>query len=174
MRAAILLLTPILFGILLAACDGKAAGERYRARQAAIDPPHLWSVEVVPAREGVRAVTVCADSRIHEGLARPAVTAGADYCRPLGAEVVSGGVRIQRCDMNGETWVTTAAVSGDLARDFTAVQSAEPVSGAQGYRQTRRYQLLGDCPEGWNVGDSTDQQGRRVKGQSGLLAVIAG
>lgn len=175
MRAAVLVL-PL---ILLAACDGKAAGERYRARAAALDPPHLWSVEVVPAQAGVAAVKVCADSRIHEGLTRPAVTAGATECRPMGAEVVSNGTRIQRCEMNGETWVTTAAVKGDLARDFTSVQSAEPVSGGPegeggGYSQTRRYQLLGDCPEGWNVGDSTDQQGRRVKGQSGLLALIGG
>ncbi|RYF94631.1 MAG: hypothetical protein EON95_04650 [Caulobacteraceae bacterium] len=170
MRAAVLLL-PLL---LLAACDGKASAAKFRARQAAIDPPHLWSVEIVPAVAGVKPVTVCADSRIAKGLARPAVTAGDAFCRPMGKEVVSGGTRIQRCDLNGETWVTTAAVTGDLTRDFTAVQSATPVSGAQGYRQARRYQRLGDCPEGWNVGDSTDQQGRKVKGQSGLLAMIAG
>ena len=169
MRAAVLLLP-----LLLAACDGKASAAKYRARQAAIDPPRLWSVEVVPARQGVVAVKVCADSRIHEGLARPAVTAGDGVCRPLGQEVVAGDTRIQRCELNGETWVTTAAVKGDLARDFTSVQSAEPVSGAGGYSQTRRYRLLGDCPEGWNIGDSTDQQGRHVKGQSGLLALIAG
>ncbi len=173
MRAAVLLLPLLGLGILLAACDGKAAGERYRARQAAIDPPHLWSVEVVPAREGVVAVQVCADSRIHEGLARPAVTAGEAPCRPMGEEVVSAGVRIQRCDLNGETWVTTSALKGDMARDFTSVQSAQPVNGEGGYSQTRRYRLLGDCPADWNVGDSTDQQGRKVKGQSGLLALIA-
>ncbi|WGM38260.1 hypothetical protein [Caulobacter sp. NIBR1757] len=170
MRAAILIL-PL---VLLAACDGKAAGERYKARAAAIDPPKLWSVEVVPAQAGVAPVKVCADSRIHEGLARPAVTAGGAGCRPIGQEVVSGGARIQRCELNGETWVTTAAVSGDLARDFTSVQSAEPVSGAGGYSQTRRYRLIGDCPKDWNVGDSTDQQGNHVKGQSGLLALIGG
>jgi len=171
MRAAVLLL-PLL---LLAACDGKAATAKYRARQAAVDPPRLWSVEVVPAPAGVNAVTVCADSRIHQGLARPAVTAGDVYCRPIGQEVVSNGVRIQRCDLNGETWVTTAAVRGDTGRDFTAVQSAEPVSGdGGGYRQTRRYRLLGACPEGWNIGDSTDQQGRTVKGGSPLLAMIGG
>ncbi|MCE3290965.1 MAG: hypothetical protein K0R83_2977 [Caulobacter sp.] len=171
MRAAVLLL-PL---ILLAACDGKAAAARYRARQAAIDPPKLWSVEVVPTPAGVRAVQVCADSRIHAGLDRPAVTVdGAQHCRPMGAEVVSNGVRIQRCELNGETWVTTAAVRGDRARDFTAVQSAEPVNGGQGYRQTRRYRLLGDCPQGWNIGDSTDQQGRLVKGGSPLLALIGG
>ena len=170
MRAAVLLL-PL---ILLAACDGRASAAKYRARQAAVDPPRLWSVEVVPARAGIKAVTICADSQVHAGLTRPTVTAGDAHCRPIGAEVVSNGVRIQRCNLNGETWVTTAAVRGDLARDFTAVQSAEPVSGAQGYRQTRRYQLLGDCPEGWNIGDSTDQQGRRVKGQSGLLALVGG
>lgn len=169
--AVVVLLLPL---VLIAACDGKASTAKYRARQAAIDPPRLWSVEIVPARAGVAAVKVCADSRIHEGLARPAVTAGEVVCRPLGKEVVSGDTRIQRCDMNGETWVTTAAVSGDLARDFTAVQSAQPVSGEGGYSQTRRYQLIGDCPEGWNIGDSTDQQGRHVKGQSGLLALIGG
>lgn len=170
MRTALFLL-PL---ILVAACDGKAAGERYKARAAAIDPPHLWSVEVVPAQAGVVAVKLCADSRIQEGLARPAVTAAGTGCRPIGTEVLSGDTRIQRCELNGETWVTTAAVKGDPARDFTSVQTAEPVSGAGGYSQTRRYQLIGECPEGWNVGDSTDQQGRHVKGQSGLLALIGG
>lgn len=171
---AVVLLSLVLPGLLLAACDGKAAAARYRARQAAVDPPKLWSVEVVPAQEGVAPVKICADSRIHAGLSRPAVTAGDGYCRPFGEEVVAGGARIQRCELNGETWVTTAAVRGDLARDFVAVQSAEPVSGAPGYRQTRRYRLLGDCPEGWDIGDSTDQQGRRVKGRSPLLAMVGG
>lgn len=171
MRAAVVLVLPL---VLLAACDGKAAGERYKARAAALDPPHLWSVEVVPAQAGVRAVRLCADSRIHEGLNRPMVTAGDTPCRPLGKEVVSGDTRIQRCELNGETWVATASVEGDLTRDFVSVQAAEPVSGAGGYSQTRRYQRIGDCPEGWNVGDSTDQQGNRVKGRSGLLALIGG
>lgn len=173
MRAAVLL-SLVLPGLLLAACDGKAAAARYRARQAAVDPPKLWSVEVVPAQAGVAAVKICADSRIHAGLSRPAVMAGQVQCRPFGEEVVSNGARIQRCELNGETWVTTAAVHGDLSRDFVAVQSAEPVSGAEGYRQTRRYRLLGDCPEGWNIGDSTDQQGRHVRGRSALLAMIGG
>lgn len=161
--------------VLLAACDGKAAGERFRARQAALDPPKLWSIEVVPGQAGIVPVKVCADSRIHAGLATPAVTAGESACTPIGRAVTANGVTVQRCEMNGETWVTTAAVKGDLARDFVSVQSAEPVSGVDGgYSQTRRYQLIGDCPASWNVGDSTNQKGERVKGQSGLLAMIAG
>ena len=48
------------------------------------------------------------------------------------------------------------------------------MSGEGGYSQTRRYQRIGECPRDWNVGDSTDQQGRHVKGQSGLLALIGG
>lgn len=173
MRAVVLILLPPL--VLLAACDGKASTARYRARQAAVDPPKLWSIEVVPAQPGVVSVKLCADSRIQEGLARPAVTAGPVACRPLGKVVVSGGVAIQRCELNGETWVTTASVSGDPARDFVSVQSAEPASGMEGgYSQTRRYRLVGACPEGWDIGDSTNQKGERVKGQSGLLALVGG
>ncbi|MBX3479709.1 MAG: hypothetical protein KF842_04870 [Caulobacter sp.] len=170
MRAAVLIL-PL---VLLAACDGKAAGERFRARQAALDPPRLWSVEVVPAQPGVVPVKVCADSRIHAGLTTPAAAAGGTPCRPIGQAVTANGVTVQRCDMNGETWVTSAAVKGDLERDFVSERSAGPVSTDDGgYRQTRRYRLIGDCPTGWNVGDSTNQRGERVKGQSGLLAMIA-
>ncbi|HYE45083.1 MAG TPA: hypothetical protein VEA44_04835 [Caulobacter sp.] len=166
-----LVLLPLL---MLAGCDTQAVQAKYRARQAAIDPPRLWSVELVPAQAGVKAVKICADSQITAGLDRPAVTAGDSYCRPIGEEVVSGEVRIQRCDMNGETWVATSAVRGDRGRDFIAAQSAEPLSGGEGYRQTRRYRLLGHCPEGWNIGDSTNQRGERVKGGSPLLAMIGG
>lgn len=159
--------------ILLADCDDNAARERYRANRGA-RRAQLQPAEIVPAQAGVMAVKVCADSRIHVGLARPAVRAGDAGCEPVGKEVVANGVAIQRCVLNGETWVTTAAVKADLARDFVLVQSAEPVSGDGGYSQTRRYRLIGECPEGWNIGDSTDQQGRRVKGRSGLLAIIGG
>jgi hypothetical protein len=167
----VLVLLPL---VMLAACDSSAVEAKYRARQAAVDPKKLWSVELVPARPGVNAVKVCADSRITAGLDRPAVTAGNTYCKPVGAEVLQGDVRVQRCEMNGETWIATAAVRGDRTKDFVAVQSMSPAAGGQGYEQTRRYRLLGDCPEGWNIGDTTDQQGRIVKGGSPLLAVIGG
>ncbi|NBB16631.1 hypothetical protein GVN21_14805 [Caulobacter sp. SLTY] len=167
----LLVLLPVL---MLGACDVEAVQAKYRERQAAIDPMRLWSVEVVPAQAGVNAVKICADSRISEGLDRPAVTAGTSYCKPFGDEVMAGKARMQRCELDGKTWVATAAVRGDRTRDFLAVQSVEPVDGGQGYRQTRRYRLLGDCPEGWNIGDTTDQQGRRVKGGSPLLALIGG
>lgn len=160
MRAAVLIL-PL---VLLAACgDGpRRAQERARERQAAIDPPELWTVEVVPAAAGVRPIRICTDTRVREGLARPGLTLADGVCQPTGEAVKTADGEIQRCTLNGETWVATFTVAGDRASDFTSTLSAVSVTDDSArFGQVRHFRKLGPCPDGWAIGEATDQSGQR-------------
>ncbi|MBI1406521.1 MAG: hypothetical protein GC145_10395 [Caulobacter sp.] len=160
MRAAVLIL-PL---VLLAACgDGlRRAQERARERQAAVDPPELWSVEVVPAAPDVRQIQVCTDTRVREGLARPGLVMSNGVCQPTGEAVKTADGEIQRCVLNGENWVATFSVAGDRSSDFTSTLSAVSVNDdAARFGQVRHFRKLGPCPEGWAIGEATDQSGQR-------------
>jgi len=55
----------------LAACDGAASEAKLKARQAKLDPPHLWLAEIIGPNGTVsRNVQVCADQKLHDGFAR--------------------------------------------------------------------------------------------------------
>jgi hypothetical protein len=168
LRFAILL--PVL--IALAACGGsERAKVRYKARQDAVDPPQLWSIEVVPAPAGIHPIQICTDTRMRQGLARPGPMAGDQPCKPTGAPIDTPTSHVQRCSLNGEAWVSTATLTGDLQRDYTAALATSPLSDdTGGYRQTRRYRHLGPCPDGWAIGETTDQSGARVR--RGLSALV--
>jgi hypothetical protein len=175
-RAAILALglaVPVALWALLFKVDASttARTEGFLARrQAAVDPPELWSIEVVPAQPGWPAVRLCADAFMRAGFVRPEGMAGNQPCQQIGEALNEPGRLSFRCTLNGHVLGTSARVKGDLASDFTAVYAVTDLSGFLAGRplsnveQTRRYRKLGACPAGWAVGDSTDRRGRRRGG----------
>jgi hypothetical protein len=157
-------ITFVLLASLVSACgEGpERARQRAIARQAAIDPPELWSAEVLPVQPGVAAVTLCTDSRIREGLARPALMLAQSPCRPVGEPVKTETGEVQRCVSNGEAWMATSRVTGDRTSDFTATLKAVAINDDNArFEQVRRFRKLGACPEGWAIGETTDQSGQR-------------
>jgi hypothetical protein len=167
-RAILLLLT----AALVAGCGGgERAKERYRQRQAAVDPPELWSIEVVPAPPGVKPILICTDSIMRKGLGHPSLSLSGGACTPTDEPVLSANGYVQRCDLNGEAWVATSTLAGDQGRDFTASLAAGPLSDDNGgYRQVRRFKRIGPCPDGWSIGEKTDQSGARVV--TGLATLV--
>jgi hypothetical protein len=161
--------------LLLAACSdpGSTRTERFwAARQEAVDPPQLWSVEAVPAQAGWRPVLVCADRAMRQGFARPLPAVGTAQCDPVEDDArTEGGVYTVRCDLNGRRFGVSSVVTGDVTRDFVARYQVTDLAGFMATRtraaseavQSRRYRKLGACPAGWTIGDRTDRFGARLR-----------
>ena len=153
-------------GVTLASCE--AANEELRAqrwidRQAAIDPPALWLTEVVDTDPSTGPVRVCADSVLRTGFDQPMPTFGGRPCQRLGDPVVGPGYWAARCETGGSRYAVTSTTTGDPAAAFTVRMAVRKIGGdRQGWEQTRTYRRLGGCPEGWRIGDRTDQKGRRL------------
>lgn len=147
----------------LAACDREAGERRWRERQEAVDPPQLWSVEALDASAGVRPVRICTDTQMRTGFLKPAPVVADRPCVLSQKPVEHGGQTINRCDLDGDTYMIISDVKGDTARDFTVSMSVSAVIGdGPGYSQNRRYKLVGPCPAGWKLGDRTLQSGAKV------------
>lgn len=148
----------------LAACgeDALLDTSRWEARQARIDPPMLWRVEALDGGAGSGPVQVCADSAMMAGFAQPMPEFDGRKCVPIDEPLQDGTGRTLVCETAGRRFAVASKAAGDLARAYTVRVSVRPLrSGAGGYTQTRRYERLGRCPDGWRVGEHTDQQGRR-------------
>ena len=147
-----------LLPVALAAC--KVQTDRWIERQAAVDPPELWRVEVVGS--DARPVQLCADSILRKGFVSPLPEAEGQPCIPIGDPVETAGGRIQRCAIGNQTLLVAVRVEGDPAA-FSVTFSAQTLRQRTPFAasQTRRYTRLGPCPEGWKVGDNTDQNGER-------------
>lgn len=144
--------------ILLTGCEVNT--DRWPKRQAMVDPPELWRVEVIDA--DAPAVRICVDSLLRTGFFMPMPEAHGMACEPLGEPVQTEGGRLQRCRIGGQTLLVSTRTKG-AAGDF-AVELRVTTLGAgpeASFGQTRRYTRLGPCPEGWKVGDKTDRLGRR-------------
>lgn len=142
---------------MVAGCEVRT--DRWMERQAAVDPPELWRVEVVDS--DARPVQICVDTLLRKGFASPLPEVEGRPCILLGEPVEVAGGRIQRCTAGGHTLLLSVKVAGSPS-DFTVVLNVETL-GRRTYAvtQTRRYTKLGPCPNGWRVGDNIDQNGRK-------------
>lgn len=144
--------------ILLPGCE--VSTDRWTERQADVDPPELWRVEVVDA--DAPAVRICVDSLLRTGFSTPLPEAHGMACEPLGEPIQTENGRVQRCRIGGQTLLVGTRTKG-AASDF-AVELRVTTLGPgpeTSFVQARRYTRLGACPEGWKVGDKTDRFGRR-------------
>jgi len=144
--------------ILLAGCE--VGTDRWIERQAAIDPPGLWRVEVVDA--DAPAVRICVDSLLRAGFSMPLPEAHGITCEPLGEPIQTEDGRLQRCRIGAQTLLVSTRTVGP-ANNFEVELRVTTLGSGQeaSFTQTRRYTRLGPCPEGWKVGDKTDRFGRR-------------
>ena len=156
-----LLLIGLMASTGLAACESSdEAAARLRARQRAIDPLQLWSIEVVaPERTGP--ITICTDRFIREGFARPLPNYQGKQCALQEPPTIVKNRIVMRCTLNDHDFLVRSVVTGDLKRDFEVdyvIKGPNP-----DVRQVRRHRLIGACPQGWEIGDNTDRQGRLRK-----------
>ena len=146
---------------LMATAGCEARTDRWTERQAAVDPPGLWRVEALGAN--AQPVLICVDSFLRKGFAAPLPEVQGQPCVPLGEPVMTQEGQLRRCKIGAETLLLRTTTKGD-ANAFT-IALRVTVLGARTEAsavQTRRYTRLGPCPEGWKVGDTTDQKGRRT------------
>lgn len=143
--------------IMLSGCEVRT--DRWLERQAAVDPPELWRVEVVGG--DAHPVQVCVDSLLRTGFTAPLPEVGGQPCVLIGEPVETEGGRIGRCTSGGQALLFSVKTDGEPP-DFTVALRVETLDRqAYAVTQTRRYTRLGPCPTGWNIGDNTDQEGRR-------------
>ena len=150
----------------LAACDGGAAEARLKARQAQLDPPHLWLAEIIgPGGTATRVVQVCADQKLHDGFARAEPEVNHQPCRATSPVVSKPGLYALKCEAVGQSFAVTVTTQGDPGRDFTVRYALTPLDSGRGaYVNTLRYRLLGPCPTDWRIGDEAPPRRPRVVG----------
>lgn len=141
---------------LLAACENPDTAAKFRERQRRYDPLQLWSIEVVsPQKAGP--ISICTDSFLRQGFARPLPSQDGKQCALDEPPTVEGDRIKMYCTLNNRRYIIRATLQGDpkTAFDLYYGISSDEIS----MRQTRRYKHLGACPEGWEIGDNTDQSG---------------
>ena len=153
----------------LGACDdgqrAEQAAARWRAQQARVDPPQLWSAQTVGEAHGGRPVLICADSVLRAGFGSVIPSSGEVLCaRDTAGAAASAPPAVYRCSLGGVKYAVATATTGDLARDFEARSSITRRDGVTVYARTLRFRRVGACPAGWNVGDTTNQKGEHVSG----------
>lgn len=143
--------------MVLTGCEVRT--DRWLERQAKVDPPELWQVEV-PSSDA-RPVQVCVDRLLREGFGSPLPEVGGKPCILIGEPVESEGGRIGRCASAGRPLLFSVKSEGG-PEDFTVTLNVQTLDGlAYEVTQMRRYTKLGPCPIGWTIGENTDQEGRR-------------
>lgn len=162
-RAQLSLLLSAVLALGGACSEALTDSSRWERRQAAIDPPELWSVPALDAAAPSHPVKVCADSVVRAGFAAPMPAFDGQACERQGDAVLDGAKRFALCETNGHRFAVTSSVEGDPEQALTVRFSVQPLRGDRTtYGQTLRYQRLGPCPAGWRVGEHTDQHGRRL------------
>ncbi|WP_428151131.1 hypothetical protein [Brevundimonas sp.] len=147
----------VLTTALLTGCEVRT--DRWLERQAEVDPPELWQVEVIGAE--ARPVQICVDTLLREGFGSPLPEVGGQPCVLIGEPVEHEGGRIGRCASAGRPLLFSVKKEG-APEDFSVTLNVQTLDRrASEVTQTRRYRRLGLCPPGWTIGDNTDQEGRR-------------
>jgi hypothetical protein len=127
-------------------------------------PPQLWSIAVVEEPNPGRPVRLCADQMIRSGFIVRALSMAGQPCVTMSLKLN------YRCTIAGRAFGVSTLISGDPARLFTVRASVTDLDrGSTVYRRALSFRLLGACPQGWAIGDATDQSGRR-----GIAAFVAG
>lgn len=151
------MLPQALMTIMLTGCEVRT--DRWLDRQAAVDPPELWRVEVLDG--DANPVEVCVDSLLRTGFTAPLPEVGGQPCTLIGKPVESNHGRIGRCTSGGQTLLFSVTTAGQPS-DFNVTLRVETLDRqAYAVTQTRRYTRMGPCPPGWNIGENTDQDGHR-------------
>lgn len=152
---------PVLLAALtLSACEGRQATEELRARAAALDPPQLWRAEALD-RDGrvQKAVVLCADSVLRDGLRRANAEVNGEACLQTGDVTSRPGYYGLHCTAGGRRYALSTTSWGDPQNDFTASFAASAIgSPHQAAAQVRHYRRLGPCPAGWIVGQTAPAQ----------------
>ena len=149
----------------LTGCDvGRANSTESRilTRQATIDPPQLWRVEVLGDAGAVRAaVYVCADAAVRETFTRTRAEVNGAPCRDATSPKIADHGWALVCVAEGRPYAVSASTIGDTAQDFrlnfglTQIDDT-PAGLGPGHlavRQSRRFRRIGACPAGWRIGD---------------------
>lgn len=148
---------PVLLAALtLSACEGRQATDELRARAAALDPPQLWRAEAL-GRDGTvqKAVLLCADTVLREGLARANAEVNGEACRQTGDVQARPGFYGLRCTAGGRRYVLSTTSWGDPKNDLTVSFAATALDRShQAASQVRHYRRIGPCPAGWTVGQT--------------------
>ena len=162
-RASARLALTVLALLGLVACDGGPNTETTLvARPQAIDPPHLWRVEVIGETGAVRtAIYVCADTPLREAFVRARAEVNGKTCTDITSPVVKANGWVLRCMADGHPFAVSAAAVGDLQHDFRldfgltqlllfrSADDAAPIT----VREARHFLRMGPCPPGWRIGD---------------------
>ncbi|MDG2520231.1 hypothetical protein P7B02_01660 [Caulobacter segnis] len=148
---------------LLGGCRQETAIERLSRDADAQNPPRLWSVAVMKNGEEAAKVTLCASAEMKEGFERMVPMHEGKACalndQP---EFLPNRVKI-RCIADNRPMLVENFTAGDRDKDFSVYMRMRSLDGGEIVReQTRRYRLIGDCPEGWRAGWSSDRKGRVV------------
>jgi hypothetical protein len=141
------------------------------ARQKAIDPPQLWLVDALGEDGAVKgSVFVCADTAIRETFVRARAEVNGAPCRDTTSPVVKPNGWALSCVANGQPFAVSAATFGDPQRDFRLDFALTPLKfiypppahWPATVRQLRHFRRIGDCPNGWRIGDQA-KPGRRPR-----------
>ena len=125
-------------------------------------PPELWSVRVWGEARPGRAIRICTDGKLRTGFTSLAADVGGAPCVIASLHKHSWG-QTYKCTVGDREFGVSTTVDGARDRDFVARSSVTDLDTARTvYARALRFERLGLCPQGWPVGDATDQQGRRV------------
>ena len=132
------------------------------AARTAGPPPELWSIRVWGEAKPSRAIKICADGKLRAGFTSLAADFGGAPCAIASLQQHSWG-QTYKCTVGDKEFGVSTTVDGARDRVFIARSSVTDLDTAQTvYARSLRFERLGLCPQGWPVGDATDQQGRRV------------
>ena len=149
----------------LTACDvGGDTSTQILARQAAIDPPQLWLVQLLDGKaRPAPAVFVCADTSLRDSFVRARAEVNGRPCEDTTSPLLKAREWVLSCKAQGRAFTVSASTLGDLDRDFRLNFALTPLfnkAEVGTVRQSRRFRLVGACPAGWRIGDQA-KPGRR-------------
>lgn len=140
------------------ACD---RGEKPAATAAqapatlAAEPTSLWLIEALEDGKPVSELRICADRNVQASFVRPAPELNGKPCAMVNEPVETGDTYSVRCRIDDQLYRVGSAIDGDREKDFT-VDMAVTRQDRKGptFEQVRHYRRVGDCPPGWQIGDS--------------------
>jgi len=152
-------IVPVVAALVLSGCEARPdTAAQLLARQQVVDPPRLWRIEALGDRGKVEGVSfVCADTLLRQTFVRIHAEVDGTPCRTTSGPVTRDGLSTLRCATQGRSYAISSQTAGDPTRDFRLAVTVTPLDRDLGPgRQIRRFQRLGPCPSGWQVGDQAD------------------
>jgi hypothetical protein len=173
MRGTVLLLVAAA-ACALSACNQSAtpAGAGRPPVPSSPEPPVLWSIESQDDRgEVTKTILICADSAVRRSFSRPLPSPNGKPCQLLAPPVDNGDRFAARCKTGSAHLDIQSERTGDPDRDFVIkLLVRSDISGGENLAQTLHYRRLGDCPNGWTIGDSGAPGDRKVVNSTSGIA----